>query len=298
MFFNWLKKLFNSIKNFFHGKKKEIKKTEIKTESNALEKNVPLTSFKPKSSKKVIEIIPTYVNGFDSLLYDNGFERGSTVLIAGGAGTGKTTFCMESMYFGALHGEKGVYISFEEEPEKIKAHMKKNYGWDFDLLEEEGLFAIIKLDPAKIARQVEAILAAESGLLKIEMPKLEFPIKPDRIALDSLSALSIAFRSEDSYRKYIRELFELLEEFNSVNYAIDETEQDPKIYSRSGVEEFLADSVVVLYNIKEDGKRKNALEILKVRSGKHVKGLVPYVIDEAGFKVQPQVEAVLALHRE
>ncbi|MDO8624625.1 MAG: ATPase domain-containing protein, partial [Candidatus Diapherotrites archaeon] len=85
------------------------------------------------------EMLPVNVDKFDYLLADEGIERGLTILLSGGAGTGKTTFCMQSLYYSALKGQKGVYISFEEDPENIKHHMKKNYGWDFEELEQKGL---------------------------------------------------------------------------------------------------------------------------------------------------------------
>ena len=102
-----------------------------------------------------------------------------------------------------------------------------------------------------------------------------------------LSALAIAFNEEENYRKYIRELFESLERLNCVSYVISETEQDPKIYSRTGVEEFLADGVVVLYSLKKDGKRENAVEILKLRSSSHSKGMSPYKITSKGITISP-----------
>ena len=77
----------------------------------------------------------------------------------------------------------------------------------------------------------------------------------------------------------------MLSEFDSVNYVISETEQNPKVFSRTGVEEFLADGVVVLYNLRVDGKRQNALEILKMRTGKHLKKIVPYKIGKSGIEV-------------
>ncbi len=231
------------------------------------------------------KILPVRVGKFDLLLSDRGLERGTITLISGGTGTGKTTFCMQSLYYGALKGEKGVYISFEEEPEMIMEHMMKNYGWDFYKLEKKGLVALIKIDPVKAARMVEGTLAKETGKLVIEIPKITLPIKPDRITTDSLSALSIAFKNEENYRKYVRELFDMLSEFNSVNYVISETEQNPRVFSRTGVEEFLADGVVVLYNLRIGGKRQSALEILKIRTGKHVKKMVPYKMGKGGIEV-------------
>ncbi|MFH0954826.1 MAG: ATPase domain-containing protein [Candidatus Micrarchaeota archaeon] len=243
----------------------------------------------PNPQKKnpggLFEILPIRVNRFDELLEDGGIERGMTVLISGGAGTGKTTFCMQSIYYGALKGEKGVYISFEEEPDNIRYHMKKNFGWNLEELEKKGLVAIIKFDPTKIARQVEEVLVKEAGMLRIKVKEMVLPIKPDRIAVDSLSALAIEFENEKSYRKYIKELFHTLQDYNSINLVISETEQNPRTYSRTGVEEFLGDGVIVLYNLKVAGIRKNALEILKLRSGKHVKEMVPYALTEKGFEI-------------
>lgn len=265
---------------------KPMAASNAETANTAASQNNSLTAMPPKKNPgHLFEILPVRVNRFDDLLEDGGIERGMTVLVSGGAGTGKTTFCMQSLYFGALKGEKGVYISFEEEPENIKYHMKKNFGWDFEPLEKKGLLAIIKIDPTKLARQVEEGFAKEAGILRIEVKKMELPIKPDRIAVDSLSALAIEFESEKIYRKYIKELFHELQEYNSLNLVISETEQNPRTYSRTGVEEFLGDGVIVLYNLKVAGIRKNALEILKLRSGKHVKEMVPYALTENGFEI-------------
>lgn len=260
--------------------RKEVILETIQTRLFEIE-NVPVE----RKTKKVQDILPLRVEKFDELIADGGIERGSTILISGGTGTGKTTFCLQSLYYGALKGEGGIFISFEEEPKKIKKHMKKNFGWDFGKLEREGLIAILKFDPSKIARQVEESLLKKAGGLKIEYRKMRLPFLPDRIAIDSLSALSIAFEDEEYYRKYIRELFESLEETNSVNFVITETEQNPKVYSRTGVEEFLADGVMVLYNLKKNGKRENALEILKLRSSKHIKNMVSYNIGPQGIEL-------------
>ncbi|MBU0661832.1 MAG: ATPase domain-containing protein [Candidatus Diapherotrites archaeon] len=241
--------------------------------------------FKKKGDGKYVEILPTDVHKFDDLIVDKGFERGSTVLISGGAGTGKTTFALQSLYHRANKGERGIFISFEEEPEKIMMHMKKNYGWDFEELRKKKLVDVIKFDPTKIARSVEESILSRTGALRIDFRQLELPFLPDRVVVDSLSALSIAFEDEEYYRKYIRLLFEALESLGSINFVITETEQDPEVYSRTGVEEFLADGVIVLYNMKVNRKRENALEILKLRSSKHEKRMVPYTITSKGIDI-------------
>lgn len=287
---HWAKWQFKPIKGesaeLIGQKKFGAKETvEVKEEQPENFKAISFGGQSEIRKKKFLEVLPTRVSRFDQLISDEGLERGSTILISGGAGTGKTTFSMQSIYHGAMNGEKGIYLSFEEEPEKIMAHMKKNYGFDFESLQKKGLVAIIKIDPSTIARSLEESLLEKEGGLKIRMKKITFPFVPDRVIVDSLSALSIAFEKEETYRKYLRELFEALEESQAISFVITETEQNPTVYSRTGVEEFLADGVVVLYNLKKNDKRENALEILKLRSSKHKKGLVPYRFGQKGLEI-------------
>jgi len=232
--------------------------------------------------------LPVRVSNFDLLIEKGGIERGNTILISGGCGTGKSTFAMQSMFNGLKNGERCIYLSFEEPPEKLRRHMLNNFGWDLREFEESGQLSVVKLDPFKIAKSVEAATSKERGdlLIDAEELKLKLPFIPDRLCVDSLSALAIAFMgNNENYRYYIRTLFETLDEYNSVNFILAETEEEPSIYSRTGIEEFLADGVVVLYNLKIRGKRQRALEVLKLRCSNHEKRMVPYMISSKGIEV-------------
>lgn len=238
-------------------------------------------------------VVPVGVSDFDTLIARKGVKRGDNILISGGTGTGKTTFCMQSLVSAIKKGEKCVYITLEEPPEKIRENLEENFGWNIRELEEKKKLLMIKLDGMRIARQVEVALKKKIEKIEIEDRSLDFPFQADRVVIDSLSALSIAFsKDEEGYRRYLQYLFEKLSQKNSLNLIITETKQDPKVYSREGIEEFLADGVIVLYNIKaKGGQRYNALEILKLRSSEHVKKLVPYkIVNGKGFIIMPKEE--------
>jgi KaiC/GvpD/RAD55 family RecA-like ATPase len=247
-----------------------------------------------------MDFLPTRVSTFDDLISKKGIERGNTLLISGGCGVGKTIFSIQSMYNSALKGEKGVYITHGEGVSKIKRHMKSNFNWDIDELEDNGLMSIQKIDPFILAEDVTRILEKQKRCSSIDVALFEehdetmtlfdsnevsIPFTPDRIVLDSISALEAAFSNKEHYRIYMQALIDALNEHESVNYLISETEQDPNMYSTTGIIEFVVDGVIVMYNIRKGVLRRKALEILKLRCSDHIKELVSYMITDEGIKV-------------
>ena len=149
------------------------------------------------------------------------------------------------------------------------------------------------MNPFDVTRNVDAMLAKEKGELLIEIDPIVLPknYKPDFIVVDSLTAIASAFTGkEDSYRIYIEQLFRFFEKLGATTFLITETKQIPEIYSATGVEEFLADGVIVLYNIKRGDVRENAIEVLKMRGEKHQKKIVAMTISDSGVNVYPEQE--------
>jgi KaiC/GvpD/RAD55 family RecA-like ATPase len=234
------------------------------------------------------------ISGFDDLV-KHGIPRGSAVLISGGPGTGKTTFCLQTLAHGAAKGENCLYLSFEEPTRRLLQHMR-DYGWHPDELIKKGQLIIKRLDPFQVSRSVEALLASARGELLIDINEvaqlLPMDFKPDRVVFDSLSAVAAAFaEKEEGYRIYIEQLFRQLEKSGATSFLISEVGQSLTRYSKSGVEEFLADAVVALYNLRRDNLRVNALEIIKVRGAAHQKKVVPFkIISGTGIEVYPLEE--------
>ena len=241
------------------------------------------------------EFMKTGIPGFDDLIDTGGVPKGTTVLVSGGPGSGKTTFCLQTLNHGASNGEKCIYLSFEESDERLKSHMK-NYGWNPEKLEEEGSLIIKRMDPFEISRSVEALLAKARGELLIEIDEIGDLIprgfKPDRIVFDSLSAVAAAFAGrEEGYRIYIEQLFKALEKIGATSFLITEINLDMNVFSKSGVEEFLSDGVIAFYNIRKGNTRVSATEIIKLRGAAHKKKIVPFSITSGkGIEVFPSEE--------
>ncbi|PNX49799.1 MAG: hypothetical protein BV456_08580, partial [Thermoplasmata archaeon M8B2D] len=93
---------------------------------------------------------------------------------------------------------------------------------------------------------------------------------------------------------YVERLFRFFEKSGSTNFLITETEQMPEVFSPTGVEEFLADGVIVFYNIRQGNVRESAIEVLKMRGEKHEKKIVAFKITDSGIKVFPEQEVFSA----
>jgi KaiC/GvpD/RAD55 family RecA-like ATPase len=262
---------------------KQKKKTKEIIKTKEVEKTVP----------KEPEFLPSYVSSLDEMIDQKGLERGTTLLLSGGCGSGKTIFACQSAYNAALNGEKVAYFTFDDEPSRVKRHMKNNFGWDFDALEKEGNLWMEQVNPHDISKSIENLVKEKDiedvvkgiGNIHREVHEVDMPFHPDRVIMDSISALSVAFDDKIKYRSYLDVLFDSLRSYNSINLVVTESEQEPNVYSRSGVEEFLVDGVIVFYYIRRETVRTRALEILKLRYSDHMKKLVPFKITDKGIVI-------------
>ncbi|PIN87136.1 hypothetical protein COV19_01430 [Candidatus Woesearchaeota archaeon CG10_big_fil_rev_8_21_14_0_10_44_13] len=245
--------------------------------------------------------IKTGISGFDGL-FDKGIPKNTSTLIAGGTGSGKTIFCLQMLYNAAKNGEKCIFLSFEESEERLKKHMD-DFGWDWRRLEEKGLLRIVKKEPFILTTNIEAMFAKAKGELLIDINEvLEIIPKgfhPDRLALDSVTAISSAFgKKEEGFRIFIQQLFNYFESLKVTSFLISETEQLPAVYSPGGVEEFLADGLIVLYAIQSGNIRENAIEVLKMRGAKHQKKIVAMQITDKGIEVYPDREVFGGIEKQ
>ena len=258
------------IKNIFHLKERRRKTGEKRKEDTFIKTGIP---------------------GFDRL-FEKGIPAGSSILLAGGAGSGKTIMGLQILANSAHKGKKCLYMSFEESEERLREHMS-NFGWNPEELEKKGNLMIKRFSTFDVSRALDALLAKSRGELLIDVEPIILPdnFVPEIIVVDSLTAIASAFAGREAYRSYIEHLFRYFENLRVNSFLITETQQVPTIYSPTGVEEFLADGVIVLYNVRKGDIRESAIEILKMRGSKHIKKVVAMqVVSGTGIEVYPEQE--------
>jgi len=184
-------------------------------------------------------------------------------------------------------------MTFEENVQQLRQHMR-DFGWDPKKYEDKGNLILKKYDPFSIKRSVDALLEKAKGDLLINVFPVLFPkgFKPDFVVIDSITAIASAFYDkEDTYRICIEQLFKLLQQTGATSFLITESSDIPKKLTNSGVEEFLADGVIILYNIKKGNIRESAIEVLKLRGAAFQKKIVPMKIESGkGMIVYPEQE--------
>jgi len=249
-----------------------------------------------KNSKYVTTGVP----GFDDL-FKHGIPRSSLVIVAGGTGSGKTNFCLQILAHHASQGRKCYFMGFEESEQRLIDTMA-TFGWNPEELVRSGNLKIKRFLTSEIyyydkrsGSDIQAMMTKEVDPLLMELEPLSIAdsvgFKPEFIVLDSLTAISSTFQGkEQSYRFYVERLFRFFEKIGATTFLVTETQQIPEIFSPTGVEEFLADGVIVIYNIRRQNTRENAIEVLKMRGEKHQKKIVAMSITEKGIVVSPNKE--------
>lgn len=268
--------------------KKELKSD--RTKEGAAEK---------KTDMRNKQYMVTGISGFDKL-FKLGIPAGSNILISGGAGSGKTIFCLQMLAHHAAQGKKCLYMSFEESKEKLVEHMN-DFGWNSEELIQSGNLKIDRYLTSDIYYEedsstagVQAMMARNSDHLMLDLEPFvigDEGYKPDIVVIDSLTAVASTFIGKDrSYRYYVERLFRFFEKLGSTNFLITEPTHASGGYAQSGSEEFLSDGVIVFYNAKRGNIRESGIEVLKMRGAKHEKKIVSLQITDDGIVVHPDQE--------
>jgi len=220
--------------------------------------------------------VKTGVEGLDQLLY-GGFLAGSSVLVSGSPGTGKTSLGMQFLYKGITqYDEPGFLVTFEEFPEQIYRDAL-NFGWDFRQLEEEEKLKVLFTSPDLMHQDIQR----QEGLL----PEMMREIGARRVVVDSISHFQALASEPAELREVIYGLINALKREGMTSMLLREVVETEA--PGAGSEEYVADTAIRLWRERIERQSMHFLEVVKSRGSRHVSAPNLFFIGDEGLRLVP-----------
>lgn len=224
-----------------------------------------------------LEKLATGIVGFDQVA-NGGLPKGRTTLVSGTAGSGKTVLALQFLLSGVRdYDENGVFVTFEEAPRDLMQNVR-SFGWDLEGLVADKRIAVVDATP----EPGEDVVHAGAYDLSALLARIENGIRSvgaKRVILDAIGALFPQLTDATTVRREIHRIAAGLRQLGVTTLVTMERTREEGGVGRWGVEEFVADNVILLRNRLENEKRRRTLEILKFRGATHHKGEYPFTID-------------------
>lgn len=231
---------------------------------------VPLSSLRleqQSSSKRV-----TSGNAELDKMTSGGFFRDSVTLVSGATGTGKTLLVTNFLAGGVAAGERALLVGYEESRGQLFRNAR-SWGVDFEKMEADSQLKVICLYP-----EAQSL---PDHLLTIRELVEEF--KPDRIAIDSLSALE-RIAPETGFREFLISLTSFIKKREIAGLCTATNKS--LIGGQSASEQHistLTDSIILLRYIQQAEFMHRGLMVLKMRGSEHDKQIRRFTIDGSGM---------------
>lgn len=231
----------------------------------------------------MLDRVPTGIKGFDELI-GGGLIPTSATIIGGRPGAGKTLFCSQFLYTGAIKKEPGVYITLEQRAEDIKQDVKETFGWNLEELEKKKLLAFWPLRIKRVFHPIE-----KKKVLTVSMPELTKKIielidsiKAKRLVIDSVSIIDMMFEDKFQVRS---ELIALFDGFKDRGVTSMLTAEIAESGERSWFIDFIGDMVIKLDTMYVRDEFRRTLMISKMRRSEHSPFIHPFKITKNGIEV-------------
>jgi len=218
------------------------------------------------------ERVPTGITRLDEMLGGKGYYRGSTVLISGTAGSGKSSLASHFVNAACERGERCLYIAFEESPQQIVRNMS-SIGLDLERWVRKGL---LRFHAAR-----STVYGLEMHLVSCHKLILEF--KPGVVVLDPIGTLTMAGTTSDTTSMLTR-LMDFLKSkqitavWTSLTSGNEKEKTDVAISS-------LVDTWLLLRDIELGGERNRAIYVLKSRGMAHSNQIREFLLTDHGIEL-------------
>jgi circadian clock protein KaiC len=234
---------------------------------------LPVTSMRLES-KVSSQRHPTGIPTLDAMLDGKGFFKGSSILVSGTAGTGKTSIAANFASESCNRKERCIYFAFEESPEQIMRNMK-SIGIDLRKHVDSGLLKFHSSRPTMYGLEMHLVV----------IYKLIRKFKPTTIVLDPITNL-ITVGSVSEVKSILTRLIDFLQQQQitvmftalSLNNIVNE-QTDEGVSS-------LVDAWILVRDIELNGERNRGLYIMKSRGMKHSNQVREFTITSNGLVLQ------------
>ena len=227
----------------------------------------------PENYTRRKEQIKSGIDGLDKIL-DGGLARGSTTLVAGPTGSGKTTFGLQFILEGIKEKQRSLYVNFQENPTQL-ADSITTLGFDLAKSEAAGLFLVYE---SPVELQIDSIIVKIFHLIEEQ--------KIDRVVIDAMGDLELASTDVDRVHDYIYSLTQHLTVRNVTAIIIHETIGNVLGTDSKGNARFsnMSDNIVLLSGAKEPDYCRS-LTCIKARGCDHDLKPHNFKITEKGITV-------------
>ena len=225
-------------------------------------------------------IVPSHIPNLDEIL-EGGFYKPSIVLVAGAAGSGKTTFAAQSLFNAAKEHETCLFIStLSETPAMINNYMSRFSFFDQSLYETNKM-NMISISESLLKKGHDAVLEFINQKISI--------IRPSRIVIDPLTVLGDILKSfeerpvsDDERRGFYFDLFTSMKSWNTLVIITGEFVLEDL---RKSVVGYLADGIIFLSEEMIGMRVERNLRILKMRGQKYTSGKHSFKMGDNGITV-------------
>jgi circadian clock protein KaiC len=220
-----------------------------------------LVSGEHRGHSMMAENLPSGVPELDAL-FKGGVQRGTSTLIVGPAGCGKSTLCTQFVVQAAQRGERTAVFTFDETRQSFRVR-SRGMGMDLDPYLDKDLIHLEQVDPAELSPG-EFIYRIRRG---VEEKRWRI------VVIDSLNGLMNSMSEEEGLTVQLHELLSYLNQVGVASFMV--LAQHGLVGSMSSPTDvsYLADNVLLVRYFEAAGEVRQAISAMKRRSGPHERSI-------------------------
>jgi circadian clock protein KaiC len=233
---------------------------------------MPITSVDlahPASTTRV----STGIAALDEMLGSKGFYRGSSILVSGAAGTGKTSLAARFFEAAARRGERSLYFALEESPAQVARNMR-SIGLDIETPMRNGLLHFHASRPT--------LFGLEMHLAR--MHRLVQSLDPHIVVIDPVSSFAAAGAAHDAAQMLAR-LVDFLKSRGTTAFLTGLVPADRHVSAEIGISSII-DTWLILRELELNGERNRGLYVLKSRGMAHSNQIREFVLGPRGIELR------------